>query len=130
MRLFNVQHAFKFVSIHAAHLSLCLGFEQAPERSWHVHIAKLPCRIASLRWISLTHGSPAYLHMSCSIQIRIYYLTLLMLEQAENNDNRHLCVPQKCEACVLTVNRSINCLHSSGGVQKLKRAGFYYALRD
>lgn len=63
MRLFNVQHAFKFVSIHAAHLSLCLGFEQAPERSWHVHIAKLPWRIARLRWISLTHGSHAYLHV-------------------------------------------------------------------
>lgn len=28
---------------------------------------------------------------------------------------RNPCVPKKCEACVPTVNRSINCLHSSGG---------------
>lgn len=61
MRLFNVQHAFKFVSIHAAHLSLCLEFEQAPERSWHARIAELPRCIARLQWMSLTHGSHAYL---------------------------------------------------------------------
>ncbi len=130
MRLFNVQHAFKFVSIHAAHLSLCLGFEQVPERFWIAHIVKLPCRIACLKWIPLTYGSHAYPPTSCSIQIRIYYLTLLTLERAENNGNRHLCAPQKYEACVLTVNRSINCLHSTGGVQMLKRARFYCALRD
>lgn len=80
MRLFNVQHAFKFVSIHAAHLSMCLGFERAPERSWHAHIAELPRHIARLRWMPPTHGSHAYLCTSCPIQIRIYYLTLSTLE--------------------------------------------------